>query len=90
LIFSDMMENTPPRFTLYGCTDPDKAIKQYQAASVGHVGRPEFKNTNVSVNVIPRDNKYASTVDCRNRFWTWFFEGTSGSQNHIHLDPLPG
>lgn len=89
LIFSDMMENTP-KFSLYGCVDPDAAIMTYEHAAVGHTERPAFKHTSIFVNIIPRDSRLATAVDCRNKFWTWFLSGASRDRNYLHIDPLPG
>lgn len=89
LIFSDMLEYTK-EFSLYACTDPQSAIAKYRVSRGGRSEKPEFANTEVFVNLVPRDTKNNGAVDCRSSFWTWFFSGASGTNNYLKISRLPG
>ena len=89
LIFSDMLENTA-KFSLYRCTSGGDAIPQYRASRRGAKERPDFKNTKVVLNLIPRLNQGQGTLQCRDQLWTWFFGDNSGAQAGLSFDYLPG
>lgn len=86
LIFSDMLENTP-KFSLYRCHSPDRAIAAFRSSRLGAVERPKFTNTEVQIHVIPR---LGQTIDCRDKFWPWFFGNMSGERAALSTNFLPG
>jgi hypothetical protein len=89
LVFSDMLENTP-KFSLYRCADPEKTIAAYREARAGAVERPEFKNTEVKLNIIPRLDLPRTTLKCRDQLWPWFFGSNTGAAASLSVDYLPG
>lgn len=91
-IFSDFIENSAG-FSMYKCQDSSKAIEQFRASRLGAVERPTFRNVDVRMNVIPRRNVSKATIQCRDRFWPWFFGDNQGSckrQSCLIPDFLPG
>lgn len=92
LVFSDFIENTP-KFSMYKCQDGGDAIQLFRDSRVGSVERPSFANTDIRMNFIPRHNITRSVLQCRDKFWIWFFGDMKGScKNPVCLTPddLPG
>jgi hypothetical protein len=89
LVFSDMLEHTP-KFSLYKCADPESVIARYRTSVSGAKERPEFKNTKVSLNVVPRLDLGKATLKCRDKLWPWFFGDNTGGNAALTLDYLPG
>ena len=89
LIFSDMLEHTE-KFSLYACSDPKNVIARYKASRQGAQERPEFKNTTVVLNLIPRLDQSKVTLKCRDALWPWFFGNNAGTQAGLTFDYLPG
>lgn len=77
LVFSDFMENTA-KFSLYKCSDAKRSIQEFRSSKTGSQERPEFKNTEVQMHIIPRDNITKTALQCRAIFWNWFFGDNSG------------
>lgn len=78
LIFSDFMEHTK-KFSLYKCTDGKQSIQQFRTSKTGSQERPEFKNVEVQMHLIPRDDISKAALQCRPLFWNWFFGDNKGS-----------
>ncbi len=89
LIYSDMLENTK-QFTLYKCQSSSDVINRYRASRSGAKERPDFTNTKVYLNFIPRLDQSPNTLKCRDAFWPWFFGNNSGSGASLNIDYLPG
>lgn len=89
LVFSDMLEHTP-RFSLYGCRQAESVVSRYRDAVKGAKERPTFRNTAVSLNLIPRLDQSRETLRCRDVLWTWFFGDNEGPEARLTLDYLPG
>lgn len=92
VVFSDFLENTPS-FSIYKCSDPTKAVEKFRASRLGAVERPAFKNVDVRMNIIPRHNVSRPMLQCRDRFWLWFFgdnQGSCKSTSCLTPDNLPG
>jgi hypothetical protein len=89
LVFSDMLENTQ-RFTLYRCKSPSDTIARYRESRRGAMERPQFKNTLVALNLIPRMDQPSTTLKCRDQLWPWFFGDNDGPQAKLNTDYLPG
>lgn len=91
IVFSDFLENTPG-FSVYKCTDPDKAIEAFRASRLGAVERPSFRNVDVRMNIIPRHNVTKPMLKCRDKFWPWFFGDNKDCKHASCLTPdyLPG
>lgn len=90
LVFSDMLEHTPPKYSMYTCTDPQKSIAQFREARKGAQERPVFRNTAVQLNIIPRLDAPKASLACREAVWSWFFGDNEGVGATIATDPLPG
>lgn len=93
VVFSDFIENSNPGFSIYKCQDPARAIEQFRASRLGAVERPTFRNVDIRMNVIPRHNITRTALQCRDRFWPWFFGDNQGSckrQSCLTPDFLPG
>lgn len=90
LVFSDLMEHTPPKFSLYGCVDAERVIPAFREAHKGAQERPAFRNTAVSLNVIPRSDVSRASLKCRDKLWTWFFGDSEGKGTKLDFDYLPG
>jgi hypothetical protein len=91
-VYSDFLENTPG-FSMYKCSDPAKAVTQFRASRVGAVERPTFRNVDIHMNIIPRHNVNKAMLQCRDRFWNWFFgdnQGTCKRPSCFTPDDLPG
>jgi hypothetical protein len=89
VVFSDMLENTS-KFSMYKCVAPEKAIALFRESRIGAVERPEFKNTKVSLNIIPRLDLARETLKCRDKLWPWFFGDDKGPDARLTIDYLPG
>jgi hypothetical protein len=91
-VFSDFMENTS-KFSMYKCTNPVEAVNQFRASRIGAVERPQFKNVDVRMHIVPRSNISKPALQCRDRFWMWFFgdnQGTCKKDSCLSPDYLPG
>lgn len=89
LIYSDMLENTA-KFSMYNCRTPEKISAIYRASRTGAKERPEFRNTEVILNIIPRLKVAKEALQCREKFWPWFFGDNEGPHSSIKIDYLPG
>ena len=89
LIFSDMLENTPA-FSLYACASPGDVISRYRDSRRGAKERPEFHNTKVYLNLIPRLRQSAEALKCRDTLWVWFFGDNKGAGAGLEVSYLPG
>jgi hypothetical protein len=94
MIFSDMIEHVPGRYSMFSCSNPNEAIQVYKQSASGAERRPDFKNVKIHLNIIPRDDLKRSAVECRDKFWSWFFTSHSDTAAPRHsgvvLDYLPG
>lgn len=88
-LFSDLMQNSEA-ISLYGCSDPQSAIASYRQARAGAVERPELKNVEVMLNIIPRQGLGTEAVSCRDTFWAWFFGNNEGENAGLTSRYLPG
>lgn len=91
-VFSDFFENTPG-FSIYKCTDPVRAVDVFRESRLGSVERPIFNNVDVRMHIIPRHKVSKSMLQCRDRFWNWFFGDNRGSckrSSCLTPDNLPG
>lgn len=88
-LFSDLMQNSNA-VSLYRCSDPQSAIAAYRQARAGAVERPELKNVEVMLNIIPRQGLGADAVSCRDSFWAWFFGNNEGENASVTSRYLPG
>jgi len=86
LIFSDFLENTPG-YSMYKCADPSQTVNAFRASRLGAVERPIFRKVDVQMNIIPRQKIGRSILQCRDKFWAWFFGDNKGS---LIPDYLPG
>lgn len=86
LVFSDFLENTP-KYSMYKCVDPSQTVNAFRASRVGAVERPVFRKVDVQMNIIPRDKIGRVVLECRDKFWIWFFGDNKGS---LTPDYLPG
>jgi hypothetical protein len=92
VVFSDFMENTS-KFSMYKCSNPVDAVNQFRASRIGAVERPKFNNVDVRMHIIPRTNISKPALQCRDRFWMWFFgdnQGTCKKDSCLSPDHLPG
>jgi hypothetical protein len=89
VVFSDMLENTS-KFTIYGCQSAATVVSRYRESRRGAQERPAFKNTNVSLNLIPRPDQSKEVLRCRDQLWSWFFGDNSGPNAGLNVDYLPG
>jgi hypothetical protein len=89
VVFSDMLENTP-KFSIYRCSDPGSAIAAFRASRKGAQERPVFKNTAVSLNIIPRLETPKRALVCRDKLWPWFFGDNEGGSARVGTEYLPG
>jgi len=90
LVFSDMLEHVPNKFSLYACTDPKAGIAAFRASRRGAQERPTFQNTDIKVNLIPRGNLSPQVLACRALMWSWFFGDNQGPASAVAFDYLPG
>jgi hypothetical protein len=89
LVFSDMIENSP-QLDMYHCSDATNPVQQYRAANAGAVERPTFKNVAIVLNMIPRRGLSQATLQCRKKFWPWFFGDDAGPGASLNSNYLPG
>lgn len=89
LVFSDLLENTN-KFSLYKCTQGTTAVEDFRRTRQGAKERPEFTNTTVELHVIPRYDLAPTALNCRGRFWNWFFGDNKGPHATVSIDLLPG
>ena len=89
LVYSDMLEHTA-KFSLYRCLTPADAIQRYRESRRGAQERPKFKNTMVSLNLVPRLEQSREALKCRDQLWAWFFGNNEGDSASLSLDYLPG
>lgn len=90
LVFSDLMEHTPPKFSLYSCGDSARTVAMFRDSRRGAQERPKFTNTAVYLNVVPRMDLPKSSLKCRDQLWPWFFGDNEGGQAKAEIDYLPG
>lgn len=90
LVFSDLFENDPPRYTLYSCTDPASTVTAFRRGRTGMQERPSFKNLRARLNVIPRAGMSRTAVRCRDALWLWFFGDNAGESASLDVLYLPG
>ena len=92
LVFSDMLENAPPRYSMYSasCVEQGQTVAQFKASRRGAVERPRFHDTYVELNIIPRTDVARTTLRCRDQLWPWFFGDNEGSRAGLNVDYLPG
>jgi hypothetical protein len=89
LVFSDLLEHTP-KFSVYTCSDPERVISAFRESRKGAQERPVFKNTTVTLNVIPRTDVPKGALRCRDKLWPWFFGDSEGKGAGADIDNLPG
>jgi hypothetical protein len=91
LLFSDFIENTP-KFSMYKCNNSSQTIQLFRDSRIGSVERPSFTNTDVQMNVIPRHNITRPVLECRDKFWNWFFGDMkdTNKKSGRNVDNLPG
>lgn len=89
LVFSDMLEHTP-KFSLYSCGDSKQAVTLFRESRKGAQERPQFRHTNITLNMIPRQDIGKATLKCRDQVWEWFFGDNEGSGARSAIDYLPG
>ena len=89
LVFSDMLENTS-KYSLYGCTVPAETVARYRESRRGAQERPEFHNTQVFLNLVPRLDQPKGALKCRDQLWPWFFGDNKGATANLTVDYLPG
>ena len=89
LVFSDMLENTS-KFSLNSCSSAATVISRFRDSRKGAQERPTFKNTNVTLNLIPSLDQSREVIHCRTKLWNWFFGDNEGSNAGMIVDFLPG
>ena len=89
LVFSDMIENSP-QLDMYHCSGATDPVQEYRAANAGAVERPTFRNVAIVLNMIPRRGLSQATLQCRKRFWPWFFGDDAGPSASLNSNYLPG
>jgi hypothetical protein len=89
IIFSDLMQNSE-NTSIYGCADAAFAIRQFRERRAGAKERPEFKNTAIILNLVPREGIGRDVVKCRDGFWAWFFGDNEGAGSNLETTYLPG
>ncbi|WP_042876621.1 hypothetical protein [Cupriavidus necator] len=90
LVFSDLMEHTPPKFSLYSCGDAARTVALFRESRRGAQERPKFANTSVYLNVVPRIDLPKASLKCRDQLWPWFFGDNEGAGAKVEIDYLPG
>lgn len=89
MVFSDMLENTD-RFSMYRCASPNRVVEEFRRSRMGAKERPQFKNTMVRLNIIPRLDQPVAALECRDKLWVWFFGDNPGEEAGVSLEYLPG
>lgn len=89
VVFSDLMQNSDA-LSLYNCSSKTTSIEQYRQRRAGAIERPELRNVEVSLNIIPREGIGSSTIKCRDGFWVWFFGNNAGENAELTTRYLPG
>lgn len=93
LVFSDMLENVPGKFSMYSsaaCGSRATAVMAFRESKKGAQERPTFKNTDIQLNIIPRSNVSKTALSCRDHIWPWFFGDNEGKDARLTPDFLPG
>lgn len=93
LVFSDMLEHVPGKFSMYSyqaCRDRQAVVKAFRESKKGARERPTFANTDVQLNIIPRTDVPKPTLACRDNLWPWFFGDNAGKDARLTPDYLPG
>ena len=90
LVFSDLLEHNPPRFSIYSCSTPERVVADFRASRAGMKERPEFRNLRVMLHVIPRGGLSGTIVKCRDALWMWFFGDNRGAASRLEPAFLPG
>lgn len=89
MVFSDLIQNTAQASVL-SCVDGQTLIENFSRSQAAGTPRPSFKQVDVRLNVVPRSGLNQAGVDCRTRFWNWFFGDNSGPDARLMYLPLPG
>jgi len=89
LVFSDLLENTS-KFSRYHCASGAEAVQAFRASRKGALERPAFRNTAISLNIIPRLQLSTGAVECRSYFWNCLFGDSEGDKAGVTFDYLPG
>jgi len=89
VLFSDLQQNTKA-LRIPRCDNAEEGIQQFRDARKGAVERPEFRNVAVYLNIVPRSNLTRANLQCRDRFWQWFFGDNEGPGATLVPDYLPG
>jgi hypothetical protein len=89
IVFSSFIEHSG-RFSLEKCRNARDAVDAYRDTRAGGVERPAFKNTRVSLNVIPDVGTERDIVRCRGQFWNWYFGDLEGKDARVSMEYLPG
>lgn len=93
LVFSDMLEHVPAKFSMYSyptCRDRQSVVKAFRESKKGARERPTFVNTDVQLNIIPRTDVPKTALACRDHLWPWFFGDNEGKDARLTPDYLPG
>ena len=93
LIFSDMLEHVPGKFSMYppqSCRDQASTVRKFRDSRKGAIERPTFKNTFIQLNIVPRTDVPRSIISCRDQLWPWFFGDNEGAAAGLKPDFLPG
>lgn len=93
LVFSDMLEHVPGKFSMYSyqaCRDREAVVKAFRESKKGARERPTFVNTDVQLNIVPRTDVPKHALACRDHLWPWFFGDNVGEGARITPDYLPG
>jgi hypothetical protein len=82
------MEDTPT-ISLNACRRGEEGVAKYKESRRGALERPQFGNTAVMLNVIPKAGMTREAFNCRNYFWRWFFSNVEGKQAQVDFNYLP-
>lgn len=88
VIFSDLVEQTPA-FSLLACASSETVVRLFSESRHGVMVRPNFFDTKISVNVIPRPDLTGPVDACRKRLWNWFLGDSNGTDSEVQFDYLP-
>lgn len=89
IVFSDLLQNSP-NASLYRCSSAKTAVADFRSHRAGAIERPNFRNTSIELNVIPREGIGHDVVACRDGFWAWFFGDDEGPEAGLTTKMLPG